>query len=345
MIFSRRVRIARLFVAVVGCFCCFTLQAQYETVLELTGVLDLKMKEQTGVSQQVREKIEKNGSLLLTELNNAQGEKRTSLRLQGIDIAPDAAESLILMWEICPFRCDELEVIEPCLNTKAGFQVRNIPMIMEPRAGERFDEDRYQEVVLNYDHNGRITDFCFALSSVRYKQIMRSNLEVTDLRRRSMVVDFVEQFRTAYNRKDLGFLKDIFSDDALIITGKVIQRTSSDGSIKLKPDIQYTSYSKEQYIDNLTKVFERNARINIVFEDVKVNKHRENDDIYGVKLIQHWNASGYSDKGYLFLIWDFSNEDKPQIHVRTWQPFEETAKEKVFDLADFNVMDKPTQQP
>lgn len=308
---------------------CFSMYAQYETVVELTDA----------PNKQVKDKLEQNSTRLLTEINNAQGEKR-QLSLQGIDMDKDAVSSLFSIWEVCPFRCDELEIIEPCLNTAAGFQIRNIPVIMEPRAGERFDEDRYQEIVLNYDAGGKIASLCFALNSVQYKQIMRSNLEVTDLRRRSMVIDFVEQFRTAYNRKDIPFLQDIFSDDALIITGKVIQRKISDGSVALKPEIQYTSHTKQQYLTNLTRVFKNNARINVIFEDVKVNKHRTNDNIYGVKLVQHWNASGYSDKGYLFLLWDFTNEDNPQIHVRTWQPFEQTPKEQVFELSDFNIVSR-----
>ena len=37
-------------------------------------------------------------------------------------------------------------------------------------------------------------------------------------------------------------------------------------------------------------------------------------------MMQSWNTKRYSDEGYLFLMIDFSNEDNPLIHVRTWQP-------------------------
>lgn len=308
-------------------FCpCFSIKAQYATTLKVTDT-----------SGTIRESIEKNGSLLLTELNTAQGEKR-SLSLENIGIDKEASSSLFTMWEVCPFRCDEMEIKEPCLNTAGGgYQIRNIPIIMEPRSGEQFNDDKYQEIVLNYDSNGTINNICFALNSVMYKQIMRSNLEVTDLRRRAMVVDFVEQFRTAYNRKDINFLEDIYSDDALIITGKVIQRKSTDGLMGLKPEIQYSVQKKRQYLDKLAKVFQSSPRINVVFKEVKVNKHRTKDNIYGVKLIQHWNSGTYSDEGYLFLLWDFADEQHPQIHVRTWQPFEDTPPEAVFELADFKI--------
>ncbi|MDR1130284.1 MAG: nuclear transport factor 2 family protein [Prevotellaceae bacterium] len=318
---------------IVGCVCLLmahVAKAQYTTSIDL----------QSGApNSQIKAKMEKNGGALLTELNNAQGEAR-SLSLGNIEIDRSAVSSLTTMWEICPFRCDELEIVERCLNTPSGgYQIRNIPAIMEPRKGERFDEDKYQELVLNFDASGRISDLCFAISKNQYAQIMRTGLEVTDLRRRSMVVEFVEQFRTAYNRKDLDYIRDIFSDDALIITGKVVERKPADGvgGYKLKPDVEYKVQNKEQYLTGLSRVFQNNARINVVFEDVKVNKHGTKDEIYGVKLIQHWNSGSYSDKGYLFLLWDFKNENKPQIHVRTWQPYDETPKEKVFDTGDFLI--------
>jgi hypothetical protein len=318
---------------IAGCVCLLmahTAKAQYETSIDLID---------GAPNSQIKAKIEKNGSALLTELNNAQGEAR-NLSLDKIEIDKDAVSSLITMWEVCPFRCDELEIVEHCLQTYfGGYQVRNIPVIMEPRKGERFEDDKYQEIVLDFDASGRVSNLCFAIRKNQYMQIMRTGLEVTDLRRRSMVIEFVEQFRTAYNRKDLDYIRDIFSDDALIITGKVVNRESPDGvgGYKLKPDVEYKVQNKEQYLTGLTRVFKNNARINVVFEDVKVNKHRTENDIYGVKLVQYWNSETYSDKGYLFLLWDFKDENKPKIHVRTWQPYDETPKEKVFELADFSV--------
>lgn len=301
--------------------------AQYETVLEVMAAPNVSVKQA----------MEHNGTLLLTELNNAQGESR-GLSLNGIDISEQAAESLMTMWEVCPFRCDEVEIVERCLvvGNNQAFQVRNIPVIMEPLAGERFEEDAYQEIVLNFDKRGRIINLCFAINSTLYQQVMRSNLEVKDLRLRSMVLDFVEQFRTAYNRKDLAFLEDIFSDDALIITGSVYKRVSND-NVSMASGVTYKVQDKKGYLANLSNVFRNNQRINVVFEDIKVMKHRQKDYIYGVKLVQHWNADRYHDKGYLFLLWDFSDESSPKIHVRTWQPYDETPKEEVFGLNSFNT--------
>ena len=71
-------------------------------------------------------------------------------------------------------------------------------------------------------------------------------------------------------------------------------------------------------------------------------KHPAKDGFYGVTLKQGWVADRYSDEGYLFLLWDFTNPEAPQIHVRTWQPTEyETGKpieeEEIFTIDDFEV--------
>lgn len=303
-----------------------TVSAQYQTTVDITDVADT----------QLTSNMEKNSALLLTELNNAQGEARP-LSLKGIDIDKKAASDLFVMWEVCPFRCDELEIVERGLKTvTGGYQIRNIPVIMEPRTGEHFDEDKYQEIVLNFDKTGKIIDLVFSLSDNQYNQVMRSDLEVTDLRRRSMIIDFVEQFRTAYNRKDIKFLEDIFSDDALIITGKVVNRVKTDMN-QWGPQVEYTVQSKKDYLNRLKTVFQNNARINVIFEDIKVNRHKTNGDFYGVKLVQYWNSGTYSDKGYLFLLWDFKDEDHPKIHVRTWQPYDETPKEDVIEMSTLPI--------
>jgi hypothetical protein len=321
-------RMGRLIVCLLFCIASRPVSAQYETTVTLKS---------GAPNRQIKEAIEKNGGLLLTEFNNAQGHKR-SLSLKGIAMDDAVPKSLQAMWAVCPFRCDELEIVERCLQTYSGdggYQIRNIPVIMEPGAGGGIDpSNKYQELVIHFDRNGSIRSVTFALESSWYKSIMEGDgKEVTDLRERSIVIEFVEQFRTAYNRKDLPFLQDIYSDDALIITGKV---TRGGPGLEAKDNtmVTYISQTKKDYLERLEKVFKNNDRINVVFEDVKINKHRTKK-YYGVKLVQYWNSGAYSDTGYLFLLWDFTNENEPKVLVRTWQPYKETPKSKLFDIVDF----------
>jgi len=54
-----------------------------------------------------------------------------------------------------------------------------------------------------------------------------------------------------------------------------------------------------------------------------------------VTLHQSWRSSTYNDDGWLFLLWDFNDEEHPQILVRTWQEDQAAAAEGVFSHHDF----------
>ena len=123
---------------------------------------------------------------------------------------------------------------------------------------------------------------------------MSSALTVDDVVRRQLILEYVERFRNAYNLKDLNFLEEIFSDDALIITGKVVKRVKSEVKIS-NTDIVYKKQNKKQYLTNLAAVFKANKRINVLFDDIKVSRHPAKADFYGVTLKQGWQSDNYSD--------------------------------------------------
>ena len=212
-----------------------------------------------------------------------------------------------------------------------GYQIRGIEIEMLP-IDDTFKDDLAQEVCIDFDKSGKIIDFNLAIGVNQYLRLFREGVELDDLDQRLQILNYVQQFKNAYNTKNIKFMEDIFSEDALIITGKVIKRVKSD--IPLPPEIQYTKYNKQQYLNNLRKVFARNGYININFSDIRIRRHGAKPNYYGVTLKQDWNSSTYSDEGILFLIWDFTDEDAPKIHVRTWQPLED---QKVFSLSDFKL--------
>ena len=94
-------------------------------------------------------------------------------------------------------------------------------------------------------------------------------------------------------------------------------------------------------MDNLKRVFKVTKYIHVSFDDIEVMRHPTNPNIYGVTLHQGWTSNTYHDEGYVFLLWDFRDEDAPEIHVRTWQPdrFEgkALARDEVFSLSDFDI--------
>lgn len=287
----------------------------------------------------IKSKIESEVSQMLTEINVAQAAGR-SLNFAAMgSLNTRVQQSMAMLWENSPFVCTDEEIIEHCITTGSGYQVRNIPLMMKPTGEREFNEDEYQEAVISFDKQGNVESFYLSISMNLYMNVIKSNLELTDLRRRQLILDYVEQFRTAYNQKDINFLNQVFSDDALIITGKVITTKHAEGFTSQK--IQYNKQSKEQYIRNLRGVFQRNSYIKVTFDDIEVMRHPVNPNFYGVTLLQGWTSGKYHDDGYLFLLWDFTNENAPQIHVRTWQPDKiggkPLPKDEVFSLSDFDI--------
>ncbi|GBU08684.1 hypothetical protein AwDysgo_20150 [Bacteroidales bacterium] len=305
------------------------LQAQYASKLICTDVDPTTAKA-----------INNNTSEILSEFNTAFfANKVPTLKMKGL--SKDGRAAILSMWEFAPFRCLETQIIERALKTPTGYEVRNIPLFLKDMP----EEDAYAEIVVKFDSKGNVDDLYFALDHHNYAEIMNAEgNDVSDLRRRQVILDFVENFRTSYNRKDITFLEKVYSEDALIITGKVIKtenRTDASSYGISAEKIEYQKKTKAEYITGLKNVFKNNTRINIVFDEIEVSKHPRYDEIYGINLKQGWNTSRYSDVGYVFLMMDFKNENSPIIHVRTWQPEKlngkDLPKNDIFQLGNFEV--------
>lgn len=294
----------------------------------------------------LKNKIEHAVSAVMTEINRSQERDVNRLDLPETYIRRDAKAELNQLWQNDRFRCVEEEVVERLLTTRTGYQVRNIPLIVNSAAGG--EELGYQEAVINFDQHGIITSFYYTInpelySKLRMTQMADRRYEVSDIKDRMMILDYVEHFRTSYNQKDLKFLRQVFSDDALIITGKVVKVRKSE-VVPTGNKVIYTTQTKQQYLENLARAFKANSYIKVSFDDVAIVEHPTIRGIYGVTVHQKWNTARYSDEGYVFMVWDFRQPDMPQIHVRTWQPeYIDKAQGKrlspgdVFTLGDFDL--------
>ena len=286
----------------------------------------------------VKSRMENAIMRILNEINSAQASNR-NLDFYAMGVNSQVQKSMSMLWENTPFICTDDEIVEHCITTGTGYQIRNIPLMMKPTGEREFNEDEYQEAVISFDKQGNVESFYLSISMNLYMNVVKSNLELTDLRRRQMILDYVEQFRTSYNQKDIDFLNMVFSEDALIITGKVITQKRPEGFMTQK--ISYNKQSKQQYLSNLLRVFRNTQYLRVSFDDIEVMRHPTNPNFYGVTLHQGWTSNTYHDEGYLFLLWDFRNELAPEIHVRTWQPDKlggkSLPKDEVFSLSDFDI--------
>lgn len=275
-------------------------------------------------------------SHLLTEINTAYAEQR-DLNLSSAELAP-LEFSLSMLWENCHFMCTAPVIEQNCLATSSGYQVRNIPLMINGEDIPDYQNNEYQEAVISFDRKGNLESFTFTIPKTLYTNVIREDLEVTDLRRRQVILDYVERFRTAYVERNMPFLEQVFSEDALIITGKVI-RATRDG-IPLPERVEFRKQSKTEYLARLDKVFKSVRYLRIIFDDIKVVRHPTNIDFYGVTLHQQYRTNSYEDDGYVFLLWDFTESESPKIHVRTWQPSmlngQPVPEKDIFKLSDFD---------
>lgn len=303
----------------------------------------VKVHIEDGISDPVlRENMENNATSLMSAFNSTIIQGKSRLKLDDKAFTKEGMECVKDMWETSAMMCPVSSITEKCssLGEGKGYQIRNLPVTMLAA-----DEDtQEQELVINFTSTGAIDNVLVALEQHRYVDILSANISVKDLVRRQTIIEFVENFRTSYNRKDIDYINSVFSNDALIITGKVVKvKEQSDHMLQAlgSEKVLYQTSTKEEYIKNLKRCFSRNAYINLKFEELEVVRHPIYDHIYGVTLKQYWNSNNYSDVGYLFLMIDFTDPALPCIQVRTWQPDKYNGKkidrDEVFELSDFSI--------
>lgn len=207
---------------------------------------------------------------------------------------------------------------------------RSIPMSFSFKTNNRtFVED----VVFYLDQKHKVCNLTFGLSNKTIEDIASNNS--WSEANRVLLISFLENYKTAFSLKRFDYISNIFSDDALIITGLITKINSSKDSPYAKNEIiKYNRQSKSEYLKRLKYSFDSKEYINIRFAENRVRRSGKGNDIYGIQIKQDYFSANYGDSGYLFLLVDLSDTLKPQIHVRTWQP-EKNADGSIYGLADF----------
>ncbi len=173
--------------------------------------------------------------------------------------------------------------------------------------------------------------------SVEARKVLSGNLEESDSISRREILNYCEHLRTSYTTRDIDFLRQVYSDDALIIVGSVV-RTAKSSQPKGSQKVVYARRTKKEYLNRLEKTFNSGKDIDLKFSRFRIMRHPTMEGIYGVTLRQEYSCGNYSDDGWLFLLWDFRDPTAPLIHVRTWQPANTLAGEDdLIDMSDFNL--------
>ena len=199
-----------------------------------------------------------------------------------------------------------------------------------------------EDVVFTFNSDKKISNVAFGLGKVAESDILNRYAPGWKDETRELIMEFLENYKTAYCLKRLDYIRDIFADDAVIIVGNIVKRNLAkvpeDRAISLEGQdiIKYNRYDKEAYLANLARTFKLNEFINLRFtnNDVQWLEKYEDAEIYGIQIGQEYTSSRYADKGYLFLLVDMTDHNAPQIKVRTWQP-NEVSMSKIFSAGDF----------
>ena len=175
-----------------------------------------------------------------------------------------------------------------------------------------------ENVVFVFDDQQKVSNITFGLDQQSTSDILSK--KAWDDKSKMQLISFLENYKTAYALKRLDYINDIFSDDALIITGRVVKRTVENELMRNNQYVEFTRHNKQDYIKRLSKIFSSNEYINLKFANTDLAKMGKGGELYGIQIRQDYFSTHYGDTGYLFLMVDLNNPDKPIIHVRTWQP-------------------------
>ena len=216
------------------------------------------------------------------------------------------------------------------LNYKNEVLCRSITVLFDFRNTPSFS----QEVVFRFDTISKVvTSLAFRLSDqAEYDIITKTKWPEES---RLILVNFLEDYQTAYALKRHRYLESIYSDDALIIVGREVRKTQITDrmSLKLTPqEYELKKYDKDTYMKNLAMCFGNNEYIRLRFTETEFTKAKECNDVYGVRVRQEYFSSSYGDVGYLFLLVDLRHA-QPLIHVRAWQP-DKVDLEKLMNMSD-----------
>ena len=94
---------------------------------------------------------------------------------------------------------------------------------------------------------------------------MKGHLTETDAASRRQILNYCEHLRTAYTSKDIDFLRQVFSDNALIIVGNVVKTSKETGRVSADSRVSYALHTKRDYLARLTKVFAANRQVDVRF--------------------------------------------------------------------------------
>lgn len=200
---------------------------------------------------------------------------------------------------------------------------RSITMQFSYSNNKKFIEN----VAFRFNEDNQIESLAFMMPE-KDQEIIISNSELPSSSRLALL-SFLEDYQTAYALGRIDYLRKVFSEDALIITGTKVKLKRNE---MVFDTTYYSRQSKSEYMKKLESHFNRREYINLNFTETEFRQATNASDVFGVQMRQEYFSNVYGDVGYLFLLVDLRNEN-PEIHIRAWNENHTPVKER-FSLRD-----------
>lgn len=279
----------------------------------------------------VKAKVERNTAKLLTALNMA-ADLGKGLNYSGIDITQQAKASLNNLWAGKKIRYASFDddfntpISEKvAMNQFGEYELRNIPVLFIDVNNP--DDSSYEEIGITFNKAGVIENVYVTIQREQFNKLVKGMTEVKDESNRLTILSWMEALATAYHEKDIPWFERFLSNDVLVVTGS--RKYTPNGETFV-----YKEYDKQGYISKLKRCFRANPVIEVKFTDMTVMGHAldEKGRYYAVECIQSWNATHYSDKGRLYVVWDFGHPSGPQILFRGWTELDDSKRFNLYDM-------------
>ena len=188
-----------------------------------------------------------------------------------------------------------------CHKTKDGYEIRDVIVNILQR------DSTYSErqLTVSFSKYGDISNLSFSIDEWLYSRISLNQTED-----KASIINFIEQYQTSYELKDIAFIEALFSDDALIIRGANIKKHNSiDNNNQGEISTIYQKKNKETYLKSIKREMMSMEKSNLRISDIEIKQHPSHKHVYGVTIVQKHKAGNYDDERKLFLIIDTSTEN------------------------------------
>lgn len=254
-------------------------------------------------------------------LENISGNKRSQIRRQYKN-DPFLRDKILRYLDYNHPRPLDNNINAKINKTESGYELRRIRM---QHNYPSIHKTSTEYLTLDFSEKGELLDLNLSISDNLYENFVKKSKFTGDWKKRRQIIKFIEKYRTAYLTRDIKTVDMMFSEDALILIGRRIERRKlPDNSLNYRrfskePEYKTIKLNKTKYIERQRAVFKAQKDIFLDYASFAIDKKSNAQNVYGVEMRQNYSSTGYADEGYLFLLIDFSDRD-PLIYVRAWQP-------------------------